>query len=55
MSNAPVVSTILIVFAFVLAAIAAIWREPVEPHRLRLVAAALAAYFLSLILGAFHI
>jgi hypothetical protein len=42
-------SLILIVFAFVLAAIAAIWREPLEPHRLRLVAGALAFYFASMI------
>ena len=48
-------SLILVVFAFVFAAIAAIWGPSPEPNRLRLVAAALACYFLSLILGGFNL
>ena len=52
--NYHVFSTILVVFAFVLAFIAAIWREPAppDPMRLRLVAASLACFFLSIIVGA---
>lgn len=45
------ISLILLVFAFVLAFIAAFFREPVEPHRARLIAAALAFFFLACILG----
>ena len=50
-------SLVLVVFAFVLAFIAAIWREPSppDPMRLRLVAAALACYFASLILSGFQL
>lgn len=44
-------SLILIVFAFVLATIAALFVAPVEPHRTRLIAAALAFFFLAEILG----
>lgn len=43
-------SLILLVFAFVIAAIAAFFTS-LEPHRLRLVAAALAFWFLALIVG----
>lgn len=43
--------TIFVVFAFVLASIAAFWGPPVEPHRLRLVAASLAFYFISILLA----
>ena len=42
-------SLIFVVFAFVLAAIAAIFATPIEPHRLRIVAAALAFYFASIL------
>lgn len=48
-------SLILVVFAFVFGAIAAIWNPAPDPNRLRLVAAALACYFLSLIFGNFHL
>jgi hypothetical protein len=44
-------SLIFVVFAFVLAAIAAIFAAPVEPYRLKLVAAALAFYFLSILVA----
>jgi hypothetical protein len=44
-------ATILIVFAFVLFAIAAVWNP--EPHRFRLVAAGLAAYVASILVGRF--
>ncbi len=42
---------ILLVFAFVIAFIAAFFREPLEPHRGRLIAAALAFFFASCIFG----
>jgi len=50
-------SLIFVVFAFVLAFIAAIWREPAppDPMRLRLVAAALACYFLSILVAGFNL
>jgi len=46
-------SLIFVVFAFVLAFIATIWREPSppDPMRLRLVAASLACYFLSILVA----
>jgi len=44
-------SLIFVVFALVLAVIAAIFTTPVEPHRLRLVAAALAFYFASILVA----
>lgn len=44
-------TVVLIVFAFVFACIAAVVREPVEPHRTRLIAAALAFYFAASIFG----
>jgi len=45
--------TILIVFAFVLFAFAAFaWQPPIEPYRMRLVAAGLAFWTLSLLIGA---
>lgn len=44
-------SLILLVFAFVLAFIAAFFTAPVEPHRTRLIAAALAFYFAACIFG----
>lgn len=45
------ISLILLVFAFVLAFIAAFFREPIEPHRARLIAASLAFFFLACIFG----
>lgn len=45
------ISLILLVFAFVFAAIAAIWNSPPEPQRGRLIAAALACFFLAGIFG----
>lgn len=45
------ISLILLVFAFVFAAIAAIWTQPPEPQRGRLIAAALACFFLAAIFG----
>lgn len=42
-------SLILLVFAFVLAFISAFFREPIEPHRTRLIAGSLAFYFLACI------
>ncbi len=44
-------SLILLVFAFVLAFIAAFFTAPVEPHRARLIAASLAFFFLACVLG----
>lgn len=44
-------SLILLVFAFVLACIATGWAGAPEPHRGRLIAAALAFFFLACILG----
>ena len=47
---------ILIVFAFVLAALAALLTPPiVEPHRTRLLAAAFACYMLSLLMAGFNL
>lgn len=44
-------SLILLVFAFVLAFIAAFFSAPVEPHRTRLIAASLAFFFAAAIFG----
>jgi hypothetical protein len=44
-------ATIFIVFALVLASIAAFFMSPVEPYRLRLVAASLAFYFASILVA----
>ena len=46
-------SFVLVVFAFVLAGIAAIWTPESEPHRYRLLAAAFACYMASIIVAAF--
>jgi hypothetical protein len=53
--NAPILSTILMVFAFVLFAIAAIWGPAPEPHRGRLVSAGLACWALAIILVGFKL
>ena len=44
-------SLIFVVFALVLASIAAFFTAPVEPHRLRLVAGSLAFYFASILVA----
>jgi hypothetical protein len=44
-------SLILLVFAFVLAFIAAFFSAPIEPHRTRLIAASLAFFFAAAIFG----
>ena len=56
----PTVTLILLVFAFVLESIAAAWlvwapAPTPQPYFGRLVAAGLACYFLSLLLGGVHI
>jgi hypothetical protein len=53
--NAPILSTILMVFAFVLFAIAAIWNPAPDPQRGRLIAAGLACWSLSIILSGWHL
>jgi hypothetical protein len=54
--NGAVLSTILMVFAFVLFAIAAIWNPaPPDPLRTRLIAAGLACWALAIILVGFHL
>lgn len=51
----PHANLILVVFAFVLAAIGAIWVTAPEPSRYRLLSAAFACYMLSLILAGFNL
>ena len=55
--NSPILSTILMVFAFVLFAIAAIWNTtpPPETLRARMIAAGLACWALAIILTGFHL
>ena len=54
--NAPILSTILMVFAFVLFAIAAIWNPaPTDPARTRLIAAGLACWSLAILLAGFKL
>ena len=54
------ITLILLVFAFVFEAIAAAWMiwgppTPPQPYGYRLVAAGLACYFLSILLGGVHL
>jgi len=53
--NGSIISTILMVFAFVLFAIAAIWNPAPDPQPRRLTAAGLACWALAVILTGFHL